>query len=178
MKLIEQIYFNHLIRKIAIIGPFSREQVSFKEKFRITESIDMIRATEKIVNSFIERSGEKPEKYKVEVQSSEPLLFADDYDWYEAIAQGVIQSSEENFPFTVNLTEGEIWTITLDTPSLKVEGYSTTSPSYIQSPVREIVERYRKKKYLEDKPAKPFTKKPTLRTEELLGFPIFKERSK
>ena len=54
--------------------------------------------------------------------------------------------------------------------------YGPTGPTYVESPVRQIVERYRKKKYLKDKPPKPFRKKPTLRTEEILGFPPYEER--
>lgn len=58
----------------------------------------------------------------------------------------------------------------------KVHEGTAPSPTYIQDPVRRIVERYRRKKYLEDKPAKPFRKKPTLRTEEIIGFPPYEER--
>jgi len=49
-------------------------------------------------------------------------------------------------------------------------------PTYVESPVRQIVERYRKKKYLKDKPAAPFRKKPIMRTKELIGFPPYEER--
>lgn len=53
---------------------------------------------------------------------------------------------------------------------------SQTAPSYVQDTVRRIVERYRKRKYLKDKPADPFRKKPTLQTEDLLGLKPYKKR--
>lgn len=52
-----------------------------------------------------------------------------------------------------------------------MSGYST-SPGYVDDTVRRIVERYRKKKYLKDKPPAPFKKKPSLRTKEILGQPL------
>jgi len=170
-------YLKHLIQKVALSDSFSRDQISFKEKFRITESIDMVRACQEILDFFITRNGEDPKDYKVEITTTEPLLFADDYDWHEAIANGALHGPEEDLPFIINLTEGEVWTVTLE-DALPKKAFAAPSPSYIQSPVREIVERYRKKKYLEDKPAKPFRKKPTLQIEELIGFPIFEERRK
>jgi len=162
------------------IGPFSREQISFKEKFRILEEIDMQHATEKIVDFFIRRNGEDPEDFKVKVVNVEPLLFDEDYGWHTAIAEGIIQDEDRDFPFTVHLLEDDVWTVTLEPIGLAARSLEkislAPSPSYIESPVRRIVERYRRKKYLEDKPPKPFRKKPTLQIKEILGFPPYEER--
>lgn len=109
----DRILLGHLLKKISIMGPFSREQISFKEKFRIDEDLDMQRASEKIVDFFIKRNGEDPDNYDVTVVRVSPDLYDEDYGWHSGTAQGIIRGEKESFPFTVNLTDGEVWTVTL-----------------------------------------------------------------
>lgn len=112
-KMMENIVKRHLLRKFAQKDDFIRDQISFKEKFRITEQVDMERASKEIINNFILRNSKKPSNYKFVFEDAEPLLFDDDYTWFAAEAVGFIQSFDENYPVKINLTDGEIWTVTL-----------------------------------------------------------------
>ena len=100
------------LKKIAQ-STFPRNQISYKDKFRITEEIDMQRASEKIVDAFIESNGNKIPDYHFIFEEAEPTLFDDDYTWFEGNAQGYIKGPENNYPVKVNLTQGDIWTVTL-----------------------------------------------------------------
>lgn len=113
MSVEERYSLKRLIQKMAVIGPFTREQISFKEKFRIPEALEMTRAAEKMVGFFLEKNDKDPEDYDIKIQEVEPLLFDEDYEWFDAVAKGYIQGEREAFPVTINLTQGETWTITL-----------------------------------------------------------------
>jgi len=113
MKRISRIVSRHLLHKTAIMGSFSREQISFKDHIRIIENLDMEHATERMLDSFISRNGEDPRDYQIEIARVEPVLFDENYEWNEAIAQGILSGEGQEFPFTVHLTDGDIWTVTL-----------------------------------------------------------------
>ena len=169
----ERLQLKFLLQKFAA-DLFPARQLSFRESFRIVESIDMERAAKKIIEYFLIKNEKTLADSEIKIFETEALLFEDDYSWYEAMAKGEIKTPSGTYFVTVNLTDGDIWTVTLD--SQRRQSFNTPSPSYVESPVRQIVERYRRKKYLKSKPAKPFRKKPTLVQEDLLGFPPFKER--
>ena len=105
--------FKRLILKTSVIGPFTREQISFKEKFRIPEALEMTRAAEKMVNYFLKANNKNPDDFNVKIQEVDSLLFDEEYEWFDAVAKGYIQGVEESFPVTINLTQGDTWTVTL-----------------------------------------------------------------
>ena len=150
---------------------FKRDQISFKEEFRILEELDMERSSAKMVDFFLVKNDLDLAEYKVKIQNVAVKSYADNSAWYDGSANGIIIGPEGQYPIRINLTNGDIWTVSL--LEQKISQVSP-DPSYIQSPVRELVEDYRNKKYLPDQPAKPFRKKPTLRTPEILGRPRLK----
>jgi len=155
-------------QKRAQESPFERDQISFKEEFRILEDLDMERSSAKVVDFFLVKNNLPLEEYKVNIQNVDVKSYAENSAWFDGSANGLIVGPDDSYPIKVNLTNGNIWTVSL---LEQKTSQAPPSPSYIESPVRNIVERYRKKKYLPDKPPKPFTKKPTLRTPEILGRP-------
>ena len=155
-------------QKRAQESPFERDQISFKEEFRILEDLDMERSAAKVVDFFLVKNNLPLAEYKVVIQNVDVKSYAENSAWFDGSANGLILGPNASYPIKVNLTNGDIWTVSL---SEQKTSQAPPSPSYIESPVRDIVERYRKKKYLPDEPPKPFTKKPTLRTPEILGRP-------